>query len=246
MLYNADGSHTLTSAEYFAQSGWAGVKGYIPPEAAMLLSEYAYNELQTNPQPEQSDQEVRAHAVYGDPRMEQLLATMITPMQSYTGLMLYPTYSYYRVYQPGETLYAHKDRPSCEISATLCLGYDYKDMDPDYHWSMTVGETNGNTYRPKMGPGDAVVYRGCDIRHWRATFDANPGSWQAQVFLHYVDANGPHHEFRYDKRPRLGVPKNAQAYTPENTAGDNQRDVGVQQRGEVLGREQREVLQGVS
>jgi len=28
--------------------------------------------------------------------------------------------------------------------------------------------------------------------------------WQAQVFMHYVDANGPYAEWKFDKRPLLG------------------------------------------
>jgi hypothetical protein len=30
------------------------------------------------------------------------------------------------------------------------------------------------------------------VEHWREKY--TEGQWQAQVFLHYVDANGPHAE----------------------------------------------------
>ena len=36
--------------------------------------------------------------------------------------------------------------------------------------------------------GDGVVYKGCDIEHWRNEFE---GDWHAQTFLHYVNKNGP-------------------------------------------------------
>jgi PKHD-type hydroxylase len=52
-----------------------------------------------------------------------------------------------------------------------------------------------------MNVGDAVLYRGCEKHHWREPY--KEGQWQAQVFLHYVDANGPHAEWKYDKRPKL-------------------------------------------
>ena len=42
---------------------------------------------------------------------------------------------------------------------------------------------------------------GCDLYHWRKKY--KEGKWQAQVFLHYVDANGPNVEWKYDKRPNL-------------------------------------------
>jgi hypothetical protein len=56
-----------------------------------------------------------------------------------------------------------------------------------------------------MNIGDAVMYRGCDIYHWREAY--KEGKWQAQVFLHYVDQNGPHAEWKYDKRESLGLSK---------------------------------------
>ena len=54
-----------------------------------------------------------------------------------------------------------------------------------------------------LQPGEALVYRGCEVNHWRRAF---AGIHQVQVFLHYVDQNGLNAEYRLDKRPMLGVP----------------------------------------
>jgi hypothetical protein len=54
-----------------------------------------------------------------------------------------------------------------------------------------------------LNPGDGLIYRGCDCYHWREPF---AGDHLAQVFLHYVDQNGPNTEWKYDKRPRLSGP----------------------------------------
>jgi hypothetical protein len=48
--------------------------------------------------------------------------------------------------------------------------------------------------------GDALLYRGIDLPHWREPFQ---GIQAVQVFLFWVDQNGPHAEWKYDKRPRL-------------------------------------------
>ena len=40
------------------------------------------------------------------------------------------TYSYTRRYDRGAYLGSHVDRPSCEISATLCLSYQTDDNTP--------------------------------------------------------------------------------------------------------------------
>ena len=47
--------------------------------------------------------------------------------------------------------------------------------------------------------GDAVLYKGCEVEHWREPY--TEGTKQAQVFLHYVDANGPYTEWKNDKIP---------------------------------------------
>jgi hypothetical protein len=65
-----------------------------------------------------------------------------------------------------------------------------------------------NSSKIDMAIGDAVMYRGCDKWHWREPYVE--GQWQAQVFLHYVDANGPHAEWKYDKRELLGISKTIQ------------------------------------
>jgi hypothetical protein len=52
-----------------------------------------------------------------------------------------------------------------------------------------------------MDVGDAIIYKGQEKVHWREPY--KEGKWQAQVFLHYVDANGPNAEWKYDKRPKL-------------------------------------------
>ncbi len=74
-----------------------------------------------------------------------------------------------------------------------------------------------NVNKIDMEIGDAVMYRGCDKWHWREPYIE--GQWQAQVFLHYVDANGFYAEWKYDKRKSLGISKT------ENTIQNNQFDV---------------------
>jgi PKHD-type hydroxylase len=49
-----------------------------------------------------------------------------------------------------------------------------------------------------MQIGDAVIYYGMDKHHWREKY--TEGQWQTQVFLHYVDAEGEHTEWIFDKR----------------------------------------------
>jgi PKHD-type hydroxylase len=55
-------------------------------------------------------------------------------------------------------------------------------------------------------PGDGVLYKGCEIEHYRPEFT---GDEYVQVFLHYVDADGPHKDYVYDSASEL---KNSTQY----------------------------------
>ena len=77
-----------------------------------------------------------SYAKYADRLMETLLIKTIPVMEQKTGLKLIPTYSYCRLYRKGNILKRHKDRPSCEISTTLCLGGD--------PWPIFIDPTGSN------------------------------------------------------------------------------------------------------
>ena len=133
-------------------------------------------------------------SAYGDPTMEMLLEDILPTVERATGLSLFPTYAYFRVYKGGDVLERHRDRPSCEVSVTLNLG-----CSPDEPWPIWIQGPTG-TASVAMRPSDALIYRGCDCDHWREAF---AGDHVAQVFLHYVNADGPYAEWKFDKRPSL-------------------------------------------
>lgn len=168
-----------------------------------------------------------SEAIHGTPTFDKLLEDLLPHFEKACGKRLYPTYSYARLYKPGEELKIHTDRPACEISATLTLGRSGKqwsiymaDKDPNGEaLPIDIYEDKSNQYKLKniipiyMNVGDAVLYRGMEKVHWREKFE---GEWQAQVFLHYVDADGPHAEWKYDKRDQLGISKTINEQTQKN------------------------------
>lgn len=136
-------------------------------------------------------------AVYGHPAFEALLEEMMPHIELTLGKKLYPTYSYARMYRKGDELKPHVDRPACEISATLTLGFDSK------VWPFFVADdlARTNTVRIDAAQGDVILYQGTQKAHWRDKFE---GEWQAQVFLHYVDADGENASCKFDGREALG------------------------------------------
>jgi hypothetical protein len=134
---------------------------------------------------------------YGDLFMDGLLNDLVPLVQHATGRMVFPTYSYLRVYKTGDVLARHTDRDACEISVTLCLGYDASGP-----WPIWIEGPQG-VASVELEPGDSLVYCGIECPHWRDAFE---GQHQAQVFLHYVDRTGPHATRRFDKRLSLTTP----------------------------------------
>ena len=130
---------------------------------------------------------------YSDFFAEALLASKIKRMEEETGLKLFPTYSYWRVYSMFAELTPHMDRKACEISVSVMFG------SCGTPWPIYVDE------EPiEMQPGDAVIYLGCELNHYRKPFE---GDWHAQAFLHYVNQEGPNKDNIFDKRPFLGYDK---------------------------------------
>ena len=180
----------------FNENGYVVVKNALSKDFVDFITHYTlFDEMQDfNPD---KNQVIGAHAKYADPVMETLLTLLQKTIEENTGLSVYPTYSFYRVYRPGNELLPHKDRPSCEISITLFLGKNY--MGADYEWPIIIEND-----KVVLEPGDLVCYKGIELEHWREKFNAPENSWHSQAFLHYVDINGPFSEYKYDKRPHLG------------------------------------------
>jgi len=153
-----------------------------------------------------------AYSKYSDWAMETLLMHMIPIMKEKTGMELVPTYSYTRLYEKGNTLHRHKDRPSCEISTTLHLGGDEWPIFMDPTGADNVIDERKNIIKPEapkgvrvdLKVGDMLIYCGCELEHWREPFE---GKVCSQVFLHYNHANGPYAKTNlFDRRPMLGIP----------------------------------------
>ena len=124
---------------------------------------------------------------------EALLKTIQPLIENAVSKKLLPTYSYARIYYKGSELKPHLDRESCEYSITLCIDNN------SIPWAIYMdGE------QVLLNEGDLVVYKGCEVRHWREKLLEDTEI--TQVFLHYVDKDGPYVEYKFDKRPMLGVP----------------------------------------
>jgi hypothetical protein len=151
------------------------------------------------------------YCCYSDIAMETLLLKCQPVMEKITGLQLYPSYTYARIYKKGDELKRHKDRFSCEISTTMNLGGDpwpiY--LSPKENVGIPDGKkittiSNAKGIKVDLKPGDMLVYRGMELEHWREKFK---GEECVQVFLHYNNRKTPGaKDNMFDKRTHLGLP----------------------------------------
>ena len=191
----------MNTALEFKEKGYVHLKDFLHLDSCKELTK-ELKRLVDQKKTVKDDQCPLSEAIHGTVTFDKLLEDLTPHFEAASGLKLFPTYSYARLYNTqGEELKLHRDRPACEISATLTLDFE-GDVWPIY---MGANEDKSNASEIKMNIGDAVLYRGCDIHHWREPY--KEGKWQAQVFLHYVDQNGPHAEWKYDKRESLGISK---------------------------------------
>lgn len=194
----------MDTALEFKEKGYVHLKDFLHLDSCKDLTR-ELKRLVTEKKTVKDEQCPLSEAIHGTLTFDKLLEDLTPHFEQASGLKLFPTYSYARLYNTqGEELTIHRDRPACEISATLTLDFE-GDVWPIY---MGANEDKSNATEIKMNVGDAVLYRGCDIHHWREPY--KEGKWQAQVFLHYVDQNGPHAEWKYDKRESLGLSKTNQ------------------------------------
>ncbi len=206
------------NAIIFNKNGYLIVKKFIQPPLLQVLHRYVLMKSQ-NGQLSHSDKQVPgAPSLYADTLMETLMELVMPQVENITERELFPTYSYFRIYKEGDILRPHIDRPSCEVSFSICLGYDVSNVnDASYCWPIHVDNscdfrsneaasrksvTEDDGMALKLAPGDCVIYKGCEVRHWRNKF---LGNYQAQAFIHYVDKNGPYAKYKFDTRPLLGA-----------------------------------------
>jgi hypothetical protein len=232
------------AAKFFEEHRWVKIDKFIDVNMANLLYHHVQlsaerlNWLQNNNH--DNDKEIYGtfedsqapgdFSKYGDPIFDALLSLCKSKMEELTAIDLVPTYSYHRLYTIGTELKEHSDRPSCEISTTLCLGYDVSNVDankyPDWDWPMFIEEKDGTKVPVHMKPGDMIIYRGCELKHWREPFWGNN---HAQVFLHYNEKGGKY-DIPFDNRPLLGLPANFKKQQSEEVIQEHQNKVMEDQK----------------
>ena len=148
-------------------------------------------------------------ARYNVPMYKQLHFLVRKQVEKSLGMDLLPTYFYDRFYYVGQQLKRHSDRPACEVSVTLQIS-----TNSDNPWPIWFNRPDGSDGYVVMKNGDAAVYKGCEREHWRDPLESKYNRMQRrirkvrkmqddtyhhQIFLHYVNSQGPFVHFANDR-----------------------------------------------
>ena len=118
-----------------------------------------------------------------NPIVNHFLDFLQPKLEKILDIKIKPTFGYNRVYFSSSQLEHHTDRESCEIACTITINYYYENK--DYKWPLIVGDV---PY--VIEKGNALLYSGTEIVHWRPLFTQPTNSWHHQLMLFYVYADG--------------------------------------------------------
>ncbi|MES2019405.1 MAG: hypothetical protein V4484_23185 [Pseudomonadota bacterium] len=155
----------------------------------MLLLRHWRGEVKHDRQVPQAD----SH--WGDATLDAMLMALTRRIEQASGCPLLPTYAYARLYFRGEGLPRHRDRDAAQVAVTIHLGSSAGPA-----WPIWFAPGIALTQQP----GDAVVYLGDRIEHWREPF---AGEHFGQLFLNYVYADGERAGLIHDGRHHAFPPQ---------------------------------------
>tara|TARA_B100000035_G_C20816197_1_gene472198 strand:+ start:141 stop:707 length:567 start_codon:yes stop_codon:yes gene_type:complete len=167
----------------FTSARYAFIPNFITPDQAAQCA----RELREAPTSPASDWDVAPNASYvSDPTFGlEIMCDKNQLMNDIVGEYLIPTYCFSRIYRTDDTLPEHTDRAACEVSLTIHL-----DGDTDWLFGCFDNEL-------QLNPGDAVLYLGHIVPHYRV--GPYKGKEYLQLFLHYVRSRGCHRSTYFDK-----------------------------------------------
>jgi hypothetical protein len=199
----------LTRNEEFAKNGYVIIRNVLDEQTLELcatqfklvkeVSKHISDMTEEEFESVNDNQVPNSFYQYGNFCFESLMVMLKPIVEDVIGKSLYPSYTYARIMNSGASMERHRDRPSCQFSLTLCIQDDKENPYPIF-----MENYGGIASSVLLNPGDMIVYHGTQLYHWREVWH---GSEHIQTFFHYVDSNGPYKDYKYDKRPMLGLQK---------------------------------------
>lgn len=181
--YAAWQAHFAAARATMAASGYAVLRELLNPIQLASLRSY-FRQLAAEGYFTRGDSQVKLRdSIYNEPMARFLHHQLNYLVNQVTPEPVIPSYCYLSSYRPGAVLRRHRDRRQCSWNMSLVL-----DMDPEQPqataWPIYLDLPVG-LREVRLGIGDAVIYRGHEIEHWRDALGAN--QHVTACFFHFVD-----------------------------------------------------------
>ena len=176
-------AHPLAGpAARFEAFSYASVSGLVPPAHVRALARYQRALVDSGHVPLGDAQCQRRYGMHNEPVARFVLHQVRTAVARIVGKPVTPAYTYSVTYEAGAVLAAHTDREQCEYTVSLLVdATGGAEAEP---WPLWL-EADGEPVAVCQLPGDALLFAGRRLRHWR---DRLPdGRTSTSLLLHYVD-----------------------------------------------------------
>jgi len=129
---------------------------------------------------------------YNYPKLRPVLFEIKHFLEELLEEPLFETYCFDRFYFAGSSMLPHTDRAACELSVSLNIS-----STSEKEYPLWI-KTDDGAVPIVTEPGDAVLYKGRNFKHWRDTLVGPSDTYHHQAFFHYVRADGYYVEHAWD------------------------------------------------
>jgi hypothetical protein len=170
----------MSLAEEYRKLGYAVIRQMVDASESARLYAYTLKNLERG---NQDDGQVPGSpSFYQDQEMVVLQKKLLPQFEESIQVKLLNVFTYHRVYRGGAILRVHKDSTRAEISASVNLG---QKGEP---WDLWLMDYDENAHKVTLAPGDALIYNGNHLCHWRGKLVSS--DFVSQVMFHFVNKEG--------------------------------------------------------
>jgi hypothetical protein len=170
--------------QFFSRDGFAALGRILPPGQIAAWRGYWQKFAALEVMPDRGDNGARLGS-NGEPSSALLLHLLQPLVARIAGADIKPAYSYAWIYRRGATMPSHRDRDPCRYTLSVLVDYAPA-VDGPTPWPLGIHPRGGGApLEIRQSIGDAVIFNGQELSHFRPPFAA--GTQSTSLLLHYVD-----------------------------------------------------------
>jgi hypothetical protein len=173
------------AASRFAKDGFVAMPPLVHPFHLGSLRSYYRRLLRTGGMTLGDNCSPTRYVVYQESVAQFFHRQIAHAVSAVANMPVKPTFVYSVSYPGGADLEVHTDRAQCEYAVSLLVDYTPEPLEQS-PWPMRLNGLNG-TRKIWQALGDAVLYRGTRIPHWRDQLAASATS--TSLLFYYVNEN---------------------------------------------------------